>query len=76
MTSFSTILGIIPLVIADGAGAASRQAIGITIVSGFSIGTLFTLFVVPVMYCYFSSDKFETHKSTEAENANHLEKPA
>jgi multidrug efflux pump len=57
MTSFSTIFGIIPLVIADGAGAASRQAIGITIVSGFSIGTLFTLFVVPVMYYYLSSDK-------------------
>jgi len=56
MTSFSTIIGIMPLVIASGAGAASRQAIGITIVSGFAIGTLFTLFVLPVIYTYFAGD--------------------
>ena len=46
-----------PLVIARGAGAASRQAIGITIVSGFAIGTLFTLFVVPVIYTFFAADR-------------------
>ncbi len=56
MTSFSTIIGIMPLVIASGAGAASRQAIGITIVSGFAIGTLFTLFVLPVIYTFFAGD--------------------
>jgi len=56
MTSFSTIIGITPLVIADGAGAASRQAIGITIVSGFAVGTLFTLFVLPVIYTFFAAD--------------------
>jgi multidrug efflux pump subunit AcrB len=56
MTSFSTIIGIVPLVIASGAGAASRQAIGITIVSGFAIGTLFTLFVLPVIYTFFAAD--------------------
>jgi multidrug efflux pump len=56
MTSFSTIIGIMPLVIASGAGAASRQSIGITIVSGFAIGTLFTLFVLPVMYTFFAAD--------------------
>jgi multidrug efflux pump len=56
MTSFSTIIGIMPLVIASGAGAASRQSIGITIVSGFAIGTLFTLFVLPVIYTYFAGD--------------------
>jgi len=56
MTSFSTIIGILPLVIASGAGAASRQAIGITIVSGFAIGTLFTLFVLPVIYTFFAAD--------------------
>lgn len=58
MTSFSTIIGIMPLVIASGAGAASRQAIGITIVSGFAIGTLFTLFVLPVIYTYFAKDRY------------------
>ncbi|MFT7661749.1 MAG: multidrug efflux pump subunit AcrB [Gammaproteobacteria bacterium] len=57
MTSFSTIIGIMPLVIASGAGAASRQAIDITIVSGFAIGTLFTLFVVPVIYTFFAKDR-------------------
>ncbi len=56
MTSFSTIIGIMPLVIASGAGAASRQAIGITIVAGFAIGTLFTLFVLPVIYTFFAAD--------------------
>ena len=56
MTSFSTIIGIMPLVVASGAGAASRQAIGITIVSGFAIGTLFTLFVLPVLYTFFAGD--------------------
>ncbi len=57
MTSFSTIIGIMPLVIASGAGAASRQAIGLTIVAGFGIGTLFTLFVLPVIYTYFAHDR-------------------
>ena len=56
MTSFSTIIGIMPLVIASGAGAASRQSIGITIVTGFAIGTLFTLFVLPVTYTFFAAD--------------------
>ncbi len=56
MTSFSTIFGIMPLVLASGAGAAARQAIGITIVSGFAIGTLFTLFVLPVIYTFFAAD--------------------
>ncbi|MDJ0776411.1 MAG: efflux RND transporter permease subunit [Gammaproteobacteria bacterium] len=63
MTSFSTIIGIMPLVIATGAGAASRQSIGITIVAGFAIGTLFTLFVLPVIYTFFAGD----HRQSEAE---------
>jgi multidrug efflux pump subunit AcrB len=50
------VLGIMPLVIASGAGAASRQAIGVTIVTGFTIGTLFTLFVLPVVYTFFAGD--------------------
>jgi multidrug efflux pump len=57
MTSFSTIIGIMPLVIASGAGAASRQAIGITIVWGFAVGTMFTLFVLPVIYTFFARDR-------------------
>jgi multidrug efflux pump subunit AcrB len=56
MTSFSTVIGIMPLVIASGAGAASRQSIGITIVSGFSIGTLFKDTANTVIYTFFAAD--------------------
>ncbi|MDH3221189.1 MAG: efflux RND transporter permease subunit, partial [Gammaproteobacteria bacterium] len=72
MTSFSTILGIMPLVIATGAGAASRQAIGITIVSGFAIGTLFTLFVLPVIYTFFARDHRPQIAEAEALVASRL----
>jgi multidrug efflux pump subunit AcrB len=60
MTSVSTIIGSMSLVIASGVGvgAASRQAIGITIVSGFAIGALFTLFVLLVIYAYFAKDRY------------------
>ena len=50
MTTAAMILGVVPLLIATGAGAASRFDIGLVIASGMLIGTLFTLFVVPVMY--------------------------
>ena len=50
MTTASMVLGVLPLVLATGAGAASRFDIGLVISSGMLIGTLFTLFVVPVMY--------------------------
>jgi multidrug efflux pump len=44
------VLGVMPLVFASGAGAASRYAIGLVISTGLAIGTLFTLFVVPGVY--------------------------
>lgn len=50
MTTAAMILGVVPLLIATGAGATSRFDIGMVIASGMAIGTLFTLFVVPVMY--------------------------
>jgi len=50
MTTAAMVLGVIPLVFASGAGAASRFAIGIVISMGLAIGTLFTLFVVPGVY--------------------------
>jgi multidrug efflux pump len=50
MTTCATILGAVPLAFAVGAGAESRQAIGWVVVGGMSIGTLFTLFVVPTAY--------------------------
>lgn len=50
MTTCAMVLGVIPLVFATGAGAVSRFDIGLVISTGISIGTLFTLFVVPAMY--------------------------
>jgi multidrug efflux pump len=50
MTTASMVLGVLPLLLATGAGAESRFNIGLVVASGISIGTLFTLFVVPAMY--------------------------
>jgi multidrug efflux pump len=50
MTTAAMVLGVIPLIIATGAGAASRFNMGLVIASGLSIGTVFTLFVVPAVY--------------------------
>ena len=54
MTTGAMVLGSIPLALATGAGAESRQAIGWVIVGGMSIGTLLTLIVVPVVYLLLS----------------------
>jgi multidrug efflux pump len=56
MTTAAMVLGVLPLVFARGAGAASRFAIGLVISTGLSIGTLFTLFVVPGVYMLVGSD--------------------
>jgi len=57
MTTAAMVLGVLPLVMASGAGAAGRQAMGIVICSGLSIGTLFTLFVVPAVYMLLATDR-------------------
>jgi multidrug efflux pump len=51
------VFGVIPLVLAFGAGAAGRHAMGLVIFTGLSIGTLFTLFVVPAMYMFLASNR-------------------
>jgi multidrug efflux pump len=56
MTTAAMVLGVLPLVIASGAGAAGRRAMGIVIFTGLSIGTLFTLFVVPAMYAFLAAE--------------------
>ena len=50
MTTAATVVGHLPLVLASGPGAGARNSIGIMLVSGMIIGTLFTLFVVPSIY--------------------------
>ena len=57
MTSVATVVGHMPLVFASGAGAGARNSIGITLVTGMIIGTVFTLFVLPVLYVTISRSK-------------------
>ncbi len=56
MTSLATVLGALPLALAAGAGSEARQAIGWVVVGGLSIGTLFTLFVIPTAYTVLVRD--------------------
>lgn len=56
MTTAAMVLGVIPLILATGASAESRFDLGLVIATGISIGTLFTLFVVPSMYLWIAED--------------------
>jgi multidrug efflux pump len=56
MTTVATIAGNFPLTLVTGAGAAARNSIGIVLVSGMSIGTVFTLLVVPSLYILIAKD--------------------
>ena len=50
MTSISTIIGVLPLILGTGPGAASRLTVGITIFGGMLFSTFFTLYVIPTVY--------------------------
>ncbi len=56
MTSIATVAGHFPLVLVTGAGAEARNSIGLVLVGGMAIGTLFTLFVIPVIYMLIAKD--------------------
>ena len=64
MTTFAMVLGVVPLIIASGAGAESRFNIGLVIATGISIGTLFTLFVVPAIYMLLAEDHLNVENNT------------
>jgi multidrug efflux pump len=64
MTTFAMVLGVVPLVFASGAGAAGRHDMGLVIFTGLSIGTLFTLFVVPAVYMFIGADHSALHAET------------
>ena len=68
MTSVATVVGHTPLILASGPGAGARNSIGIVLVSGMVIGTLFTLFVVPSIYLLVSKTK-KPNPSREAHHA-------
>lgn len=57
MTSLSTILGILPIALALGAGSESRVSMGIAVIGGLMFSTILTLFVIPAMYVYLSGKK-------------------
>ncbi|MEZ5755583.1 MAG: efflux RND transporter permease subunit [Paracoccaceae bacterium] len=69
MTTAAMALGVIPLITADGAGAAARYSVGLVIFSGIVVGTIFTLFVVPAFYTLIS--RKELAKPVEDPVASH-----
>jgi multidrug efflux pump len=66
MTTAAMVLGVVPLIIATGAGALSRFCMGLVIASGLSLGTLFTLFVVPAVYVMLAGDHSPKGHAEEA----------
>jgi multidrug efflux pump len=56
MTSLATVAGHFPLVLVTGAGAAARNSIGLVLVGGMAIGTIFTLFIIPCLYMLMAKD--------------------
>jgi len=64
MTTAAMVVGLVPLLTATGAGAASRFSIGVVVVAGMSIGTLFTLFVLPAVYTVLAKDHLAAARST------------
>jgi multidrug efflux pump len=66
MTTAAMVLGVMPLVFASGAGAVSRQHMGLIIATGMSVGTLFTLFVVPTAYTLLARDHQKENVPAEA----------
>ncbi|MBO0735267.1 MAG: multidrug efflux RND transporter permease subunit [Alphaproteobacteria bacterium] len=66
MTTAAMVVGLVPLLTAAGAGAASRFSIGVVVVAGMSVGTLFTLFVLPAVYTVLAKDHLAAARSTRA----------
>ncbi len=67
MTTAATVVAMVPLLIASGAGAAARFNIGIIIAAGMTIGTLFTLFVTPTVYTFLARDHQRARAKLDAE---------
>ena len=65
MTTAAMVLGVVPLLVAGGAGAVSRFDMGLVIFAGLSIGTLFTLFVVPAVYMMIAADHSKEREAAD-----------
>jgi multidrug efflux pump len=71
MTSAATVFGHLPLVLASGPGAAARNSIGMVLVTGMTVGTVFTLFIVPVFYSLIAA-RHQPSPSHEVTERNEL----
>lgn len=67
MTTAATVLGHFPLVLVTGPGAEARNSIGIILVAGMIIGTIFTLFVLPAVYLTLSKEVVNKAQQTQEE---------
>ncbi len=79
MTTAAMVTGVIPLILASGAGAKARFSIGLVIASGLAVGTLFTLFVLPMFYTYIAKRDAPGHEgatATDEDGAIVVESPA
>jgi multidrug efflux pump len=87
MTSVATVAGHFPLTLVTGAGAAARNSIGLVLVGGMTIGTIFTLFIVPSLYMLIAKEhhegreeeleaEAETEETPESSDARDLPEPA
>jgi multidrug efflux pump len=77
MTTAAMVVGMVPLLIASGAGAASRFSIGLVIAAGMTVGTMFTLFVTPAVYTYVAREhRSETAEHREGGQAGQATAPA
>jgi multidrug efflux pump len=74
MTTAATVIGHFPLVLAKGPGAGARNSIGIMLVSGMIIGTMFTLFVVPSIYMLVAKTRAAA-RSTQEDRDTILSEP-
>lgn len=68
MTSISTVLGLLPLALATGEGANGRIAMGTAVIGGLLISTFLTLYLIPAMYIYLSTDRKSAQKESNGDN--------
>jgi HAE1 family hydrophobic/amphiphilic exporter-1 len=74
MTAFAFILGVVPLMIASGAGAASRQSIGTTVFGGMLAATILTLLFVPVFYAVIEGlrERGQSHENSNVSEPHQI----
>ena len=73
MTSFAFILGVMPLVLATGAGAVARNTIGVTVLGGMIASTAISIFIVPVLFVVITNLSYGKEKLAELQDkAQHI----